>query len=184
MGVLEKARDRFPDNAKIRYYLGSLYDRNGEANKSLKEMEAILERDPNHADALNYVAYTWTTQGVNLEEAEEYLRRALGLRPDSGYILDSLGWNLFVRGKVKKAIPHLEKAAELNPNEATIIDHLADAYLRANLQNKAVAEYKKAYQIAKDQALKEKIGKKLRTLETELDGNRTDKRSLAGDEKN
>ena len=180
--TLEKAKKRFPDHEKIRYYLGSLYDRQGETKKSIQEMEAILETNPKHADALNYIAYTWTVQGTHLEKAEEYIRRAMKIRPKNGYIVDSLGWNLFVRGKVKEAIPYLEKAANLKPNEATILDHLADAYLKANLQNKALVQYRKAFEVAQDEKLKDKIQKKIRTVETRIANQvKEDQRSVAGD---
>ncbi len=184
ISILEKAKGRFPGNDKIRYYLGSLYDRTGNIKKSLEEMEKILETNPKHADALNYIAYTWTVQGIHLEEAEAYIRRALKIRPDNGYIIDSLGWNLFARGKVKEAVPYLEKASQMKPGEATILDHLADAYLKANLQKKALVQYRKAFDAASDKTLKIKINKKIQNLETRMANGNEDARSIAGDSKN
>src|SRR5690606_29945886 len=116
-------------------------DKHGEVDKGLAQMEEIILRNPNNSDALNYLGYTWTVQGVKLDEAERLLKRALSLSPENGYIVDSWGWHLLVRGRVDEAIVQLERAASLRPNEPTILEHLADAYLRSNLREKALAKY-------------------------------------------
>ena len=129
MKTLEEAVRVLPEDEKVKYYLGSLYDRQGKIEDSLKVMEAILAINPQHADALNYIGYTWTLKGVNLDKAEQKLRKAMELRPESGYIRDSWGWYLFVRGKSKEAIVELEKAVRLKPDEPTILEHLGDVYM-------------------------------------------------------
>ncbi|MEO5969502.1 MAG: tetratricopeptide repeat protein, partial [Bdellovibrionia bacterium] len=84
--ILEKAVKEYPENEKVRYYLGSLYDRQGNVDKGVDQMQAILKINPENVDALNYVAYTWTQKGINLNDAELLLKRALKLRPENGYI--------------------------------------------------------------------------------------------------
>src|SRR4029077_7612526 len=146
---------------KIRYYLGSLYDRQGKADKGMDQMEAILKVNPDNVDALNYIGYTWTMKGVRLNDAEKLLRRALVLRPDSGYIQDSWGWYLYVRGRTNEAVVELEKAARLKPNESTILEHLADAYMRSNLRQKALLRYRDAAKYAEDDDSKRKLQDKV-----------------------
>lgn len=166
--ILKKAVLDFPDNEKIRYYLGSLYDRQGDSDKGLEQMEAILKFNPENVDALNYIGYTWTQMGVRLNDAEKLLKRALGLRPDNGYIQDSWGWYLLTRGRIKEAVVELEKAAKLKPNEATILDHLGDAYLRNNLREKALIQYNDAVKYTEDENSKRKIEFKAKGLQREL----------------
>ena len=36
-------------------------------------MQGILKINPDNVDALNYIGYTWTTQGVRLDDAEKIL---------------------------------------------------------------------------------------------------------------
>ena len=48
--------------------------------------------------------------------------------PNDSVIMDSLGWVYFKTGDYKNAINYLEKASELNPQNAIISDHLGDAY--------------------------------------------------------
>lgn len=166
--VLEGAVKRFGEDERIRYYLGSLYDHQGEVTKGLEQMEAILKINPNNVDALNYVGYTWTNQGVRLNEAEILLKRAMGLSPDNGYVKDSWGWHLFVRGRVDEAVVELEKAVSLSPNEATILEHLADAYLRSNFPEKALARYRDAVKYASNEEIKKKLEEKLNNVQTVL----------------
>ena len=168
--ILEAAVTKFPEDEKLRYYLGSVYDRRGETDKSLDQMEQLLSINPNNVDALNYIGYTWTERGMRLNDAEKMLRRALGLKPDNGYIQDSWGWHLFIRGRVSEAVVELEKAAKLKPNEATILEHLGDAYLRSNLREKAAEQYKQAVKHSESAQVKKKIELKLQTLKRELAG--------------
>ena len=166
--VLEDGRKRFPEDEKILYYLGSLFDRLGDPGKGVEHMEAILAVNPENVDALNYIGYTWTTQGIRLNDAEKLLRRALALKPDNGYIQDSWGYYLFVRGRNSEAIVELEKAARLRPQESTILEHLGDAYIRGNLWQKAFSRYHDAVKYAEDDTAKQKLETKLLNLQREF----------------
>ncbi len=168
VGVLENAVNLFPEDEKVRYYLGSLYDRQGKTDRSLMQMEAILRLNAENVDALNYIGYTWTVQGVHLNDAEKMLRKAVKLRPDNGYVQDSWGWHLYVRGRVNEAIVELEKAAKLKPTEATILEHLADAYLRMNLREKAAHQYEEAARYAEDDSSRQKLHEKLTLVREEI----------------
>lgn len=155
--ILQKATQLFPDDEKIHYYLGSLYDHSGDIDKSLEQMEAILRLNPENVDALNYIGYTWTQKGIRLNDAAKLLKRALALKPKNGYIQDSWGWYLFTTGKVKEAVVQLEKAVRLKPNEPTILEHLGDAYLRSNLREKALVQYRDAAKYAENLESRKKL---------------------------
>jgi Tfp pilus assembly protein PilF len=138
-----------------------MYDHQGKVDQGLTAMEAILKINPDNVDALNYIGYTWTTRGTRLDDAERLLKRALALRPDNAYIQDSWGWYLFTRGRLAESVVQLEKAVNLKPNESTILEHLADAYLRANLEEKAYARYSEAARFAEDPETKQKLEAKV-----------------------
>jgi Flp pilus assembly protein TadD len=80
---------------------------------------------------MNFVGYSYAEQGVRLEEAERLVRRALELKPRSGHLLDSLGWVLLRRGEHRRAVEVLEQAESLAGPNATIQEHLGDAYRAA-----------------------------------------------------
>jgi Flp pilus assembly protein TadD len=56
------------------------------------------------------------------------IERAVTLRPNSGFIVDSLGWAHFKLGAFDTAVRYLERAVELSPGDPTLNDHLGDAY--------------------------------------------------------
>ena len=58
------------------------------------------------------------------------IKMAVKLRPNDGYIVDSLGWAYYKLGNYKDAVPQLERAVEIRPNDPIINDHLGDVYWR------------------------------------------------------
>lgn len=162
--VLSEGVQEFPTESRLRYYLGSLYDRQGNWAAGLDQMELILKTNPENIEALNYLGYTWTRQGVRLEDAEKVLKHALSLQPNNGFIQDSWGWYLFVAGRTLEAVAELEKAVQLEPKEAVIQEHLADAYLRANFREKALRHYQLAALLAPEMPQLESLRLKVARL--------------------
>ena len=72
------------------------------------------------------------------------LVRAVELRPNDGYIVDSLGWVYFRLGAYEKAVDQLERAVELRPQDPVINDHLGDAYWRVGRQQEARFQWRRA----------------------------------------
>jgi tetratricopeptide (TPR) repeat protein len=128
--VLERAVAAHPGDPGLLYSLGAAHERAGDLDAGLARMRALLAIEPDHPDALNFVAYTWADRGVRLDEAEAMLRRALELRPGEPSFLDSLGWVYFRKGDLARAVEALERAASADP-DATILEHLGDAYRAA-----------------------------------------------------
>ena len=80
---------------------------------------------------LNYLAYSWTEQGIDLPLARRMIERAVAQRPNDAAMTDSLGWIMLRQGDVKGAVQQLERASELEPEDPTINNHLGDAYRAA-----------------------------------------------------
>jgi tetratricopeptide (TPR) repeat protein len=133
-----------PGDEVLLYALGSAYESAGRRDAAVAQMRALLVLNPDHAEALNFVGYTLAEQGVRLEEAETLVRRALELKPRSGHMLDSLGWVLFRRGDLRRAVELLEQADALAGPDATILEHLGDAYRAASRPADAARAYSRA----------------------------------------
>ncbi|MCK5837087.1 MAG: tetratricopeptide repeat protein, partial [Desulfobacula sp.] len=97
------------------------------------------------------LGYTYADQGIKLDEALLLLKRAYELKPDDGYVTDSLGWVYYKMGDYQKAVEYLEKAAELTSFETIISDHLGDAYQKANQLENAINTYRKALSNAREE---------------------------------
>jgi tetratricopeptide (TPR) repeat protein len=141
-----------PRDETLLYALASAYDRAGQPDAALGQMRALLALNPDHAEALNFVGYTLADKGVRLDEAERHVRRALELKPRSGHVLDSLGWVLFRRGELDKAVETLERADRLAGPDSTILEHLGDAYRAAARLADAENAYRRALASVADSA--------------------------------
>ena len=110
-------------------------------------MQDVLQINKNNAEALNFIGYSWADRGMNLDESEKLIKKALKLKPEDGYITDSLGWVYFKKGRIDKAISILEKAVLLAPKDSTIAEHLGDAYLKNNEYEHARQLFEKALEL-------------------------------------
>ena len=121
---------------------GIAYERIKEWSKAEPSFTKSLELSPNQAEVLNYLGYSWIDQGINLEKGLELIRKAVELRPSSGFIVDSLGWAHYRIGEFDEAVIELERAVALMPQDPTINDHLGDAYWRVGRKLEATFQWK------------------------------------------
>lgn len=145
------------------YARGMVYEREGQWNKAEADLKAALVYRPDHPYLLNYLGYAWADQGVHLEESLKLLERAASLRPEDGFIQDSLGWVTYMMGKYDDAVPKLEKAVELMPYDPTLNDHLGDAYWQVGRRMEAQFQWQRAsnYAGSGDEKLKQSVAVKL-----------------------
>ena len=68
---------------------------------------------------------------------------------------------MYQTSRFDEAVPILERAVRLRPNDATINDHLGDAYWRVQRKLEAIYQWKRAITMNPDSELKEKIQQKL-----------------------
>lgn len=99
-------------------------------------LSRILEADPNNAMALNALGYTWADRNENLEQAADYIDRALAMRPDDPAIMDSKGWVEYRLGNLETAEQWLRRAAEAYDNDE-VAAHLAEVLWVLNHREEA-----------------------------------------------
>jgi tetratricopeptide (TPR) repeat protein len=152
---------RFPRNADLHYVRGSILEKMNRFEESIKSMETVLDIDPQNADALNFIGYSYADRGIHLDRAEQMIIQALKIKPDNGYILDSLGWVHFKKNQYDSALKHLKRAWELLPDDSNIMEHLGDVYLKIGQDKEALDHYRNAVKIDSDNST---LKKKLDTL--------------------
>ncbi len=107
-------------------------------------MRRVLSLDPGNADALNFIGYSYADRGIHLDEAEQMIVQALKIKPDSGYILDSMGWVHFRKSNYESALTYLKKALEFLPEDPGVMEHLGDVYFETGRRQEALEWYRKA----------------------------------------
>ena len=89
------------------------------------------------------------------------LKRAVAMRPEDGFIVDSLGWAYFKLGQYDEAVKYLEQAILLEPGLAAINDHLGDAYWKVGRHNEARFQWQHALTMKPEKDEEPRIRRKL-----------------------
>ena len=120
------------------------YERQDLWEQAEADFRRALELNPDQPQVLNYLGYSLVEKQIKLDEALDMIQRAVAARPDSGYIVDSLGWVLYRLGRYEEAVPHMERAAELMPIDPIVNDHLGDVYWAVGRTLEAEFQWKRA----------------------------------------
>lgn len=146
-------------NSRLYFRLGVVYDKMGSKQDSIEAMKEVVRLKPENAEALNYLGYTYADLGINLDEAEKLIQTALRIKPNDGYITDSLGWLNYKKGRYHDALKYLNRAVELVPDDPVILEHLGDVHQKMGRGEKALIYYKRSL---------EKKGKNKKSLEEKI----------------
>lgn len=165
MASLTAGTAAFPRSEQLHFEHALLLEKAGLHQQALTAMQRVLEISPDHAEALNYIGYTWADQNIKLEEAYQYIRRAVEIKPDNGFIRDSLGWVEFRRGNYQKALQELLHALQLEPNDPHIYAHLGDVYRALDRPEDARKAYLKSLEMFDDASEQGVLRKKLDELQ-------------------
>jgi len=144
------------------YARGTCHEREKNWPKAEADLKAALKLVPDQPLVLNYLGYSWIDQGLNLKEGLKLIERAVALKPDDGYVVDSLGWAHFKLGNIKQAVLFLERAVELRPDDPILNDHLGDALWRAGRQREARFQWEQALTLKPEPEDATKIRAKIR----------------------
>ena len=110
------------DNEMAWLLLGAIYEHQKQYDKAEDEFKKVLDVNPRNAIALNYYGYMLAERGVRLDEARDFVQRALDQEPYNGAYLDSLGWTYYKQNKLDQAELTLRKAIERESHDPTIRD--------------------------------------------------------------
>lgn len=160
LDVLLKAAGLWPENATITYRLGLIYDRMNHRDQAMLMMEKVISRNPEHAEALNYLGYSLAEQGRDLARAELLIEGALTIKPDNGYFVDSLAWVYFKQGKNKRAWQEIQRAVQLVDSDPVIWEHYGDIARALNYFWEARRGYEKSLKLEGEnaQGVRSKLG--------------------------
>ncbi|UUV07725.1 tetratricopeptide repeat protein [Ruegeria sp. YS9] len=128
----------------LHYARGISHERLKHWDQAEADFRRALELNPDQPQVLNYLGYSLVERKEKLDEALDMIERAVAARPDSGYIVDSLGWVLFRLGRYDEAVEHMERAVELMPVDPVVNDHLGDVYWAVGRAREAEFQWRRA----------------------------------------
>lgn len=158
--ILEKGKERHPNNANLIFNLGYFYEKENLVEECIAQMKKVIELDPKFSGAYNYLGYLYAENDRNLDEAEQLIKKALELKPNDGYYLDSLGWVYYKQNKLDLALKILLKANEVSKDEGVILEHIADVYLAKSQVELAIKYYEKSLKTKLSESDRKRIEKK------------------------
>ena len=148
VAAYDAALEHMPESSGSRWFLlyarGISLERLSQWPRAEADFRAALVLRPDSPQVLNYLGYSLVEKEDKLDEALDMIERAVAARPDSGYIVDSLGWVLYRLGRYDEAVAHMERAVELMPVDPVVNDHLGDVYWAVGRQREAEFQWKRA----------------------------------------
>ena len=149
MDVYDASLEEFPGNTDLLYARGMLAAKMDRLDILERDMRAIIAREPDNADALNALGFTLADLTDRYEEAYALVKRAIEIKPDDHYIVDSLGWVLHRMGRHREALVQLRRAMSLNP-DPEIAAHLGEVLWVLGNKVEARAVWSTALETAPD----------------------------------
>ncbi len=150
------ATSRIPETFKLELIPLALqlafgYHQANQLNRAERAYCAILEVQPDHAEAL-YGLGVLVNQLGQLERAEQLLRAVLRVQPNStkAWAWFSLGNLRQAQGQMSEAVEYYHRVLALQPNSAVVHNNLGYALQQQGLLEEAITCYQKALEIKPD----------------------------------
>ncbi len=161
--INDALRDQ-PDNTELLYSRAMAAEKIGDIAQLEKDLKRIIILNPEDASALNALGYTLGNRTDRLDEAYQYVSKALELRPEDPAILDSMGWVLYKRGEPDAARNYLRQAYEKFP-DPEVAAHYGEVLWILGEQNQARQVWRDALEHTPDaphiREVMEKLGARL-----------------------
>jgi tetratricopeptide (TPR) repeat protein len=163
--AIKEGRKRFPQNLSLLLEQAQLYLERGDANKLIASLKKAIAQKPDNPSNANFnflIGKSYDDMGKQ-DSAEIYYKKAIQVNPkffEAYYNIGAIYVNKAAKiqkeandlplsenkkfealekqanANLKKAIPWLEKALELNPNDGPTIKGLKEAYARLKMNDK------------------------------------------------
>lgn len=143
------------------YVRGISYERTDQWDKAEADLRYALTLQPDEPRVLNYLGYSMLEMNIKLDEALSMIETAVKASPDSGYIIDSLGWALFRMGRYQDAVDPMERAVELMPLDPIVNDHVGDVYWAVGRLREANFQWRRALSFDPEPEEAKRIRRKL-----------------------
>lgn len=159
MVLMNEALHALPENKDLLYARALLAAQLNMVAVHEQDMRRVLAKDPKNAHALNALGYTLADQTDRYKEAYDLVRKALKLKPNNAYILDSMGWVYYRLGDNDEALKYLRLALKKR-HDAEIAAHLGEVLWVTGDKDAARSVWDRALKDSPDNSvLKEMIKK-------------------------
>ncbi len=110
LATLDAALAKYPDAVDLRFARVFQLEASDQVNEAIDELRTIVASRPQDPVALNALGYTLVDRTRHHREGYELIEQALEQTPDSGAVLDSMGWALHRLERNEEALEYLAQA--------------------------------------------------------------------------
>ncbi len=137
------------DSTRLTPYLaiGYIYHQTKDWAKSEDAYLQALKIAPESPVVLNNFAYMLSVQGVRLEEALEYVDKALEKSPETSSYHDTRGWILYGLNRHEEALKEIEISLKDDSDNAEVFEHLSAVYKALGRSDDAEKATKRAEEL-------------------------------------
>ena len=110
LALLDSALKEYPDAADLRFAHVFQLESADKVDAAISELRRLVADRPEDPAASNALGYTLVDRTRHHREGLKLIEHALAQTPDSGAVLDSMGWALHRVGRTEEALTYLEHA--------------------------------------------------------------------------
>jgi tetratricopeptide (TPR) repeat protein len=152
MEIYDRGLTEFPGNTDLLYARALTAEKVDRIDWLERDINTILEREPDNAHALNALGYTLADRTNRLDEAMRYIKRAMELEPNEPAIIDSMGWVNYRMGNYDEALKYLRRAVGMM-QDPEIAAHLGEVLWVSGRHDEARRVWERALEEAPDSSI-------------------------------
>ena len=142
VGLINFGLEKYKNNGAFLYTRALVAEKVNRMDIVESDLKKLIQLEPENAQALNALGYTWANNGIKLKEANSYIDKALAMEPNDAAILDSKGWVLYKLGNYNESEKYLMRALKLN-DDPEIVSHVIQLLVKVDKIKDAKNVYKK-----------------------------------------
>lgn len=143
IALLDSALKEYPDAAELRFARVFQLEGADHVDEAVRELRKLVADRPGDPVAENALGYTLVDRTGKSREGLKLIDQALLQTPDSGAVLDSMGWALHRVKRDAEALSYLQRA-KLRISDPEVDVHLIDVLIALGRKDEAQAVLKEA----------------------------------------
>jgi tetratricopeptide (TPR) repeat protein len=157
-----------PEDVRGLHVLSLIQQERGDTKAAEGTLRTLVNQDPENANALNSLGYLLAERGTQLDEAVQFVERALKIDPQNPAFLDSLGWAYYQQGHFDRADQPLTEAAAKLQTSSVVQEHLGDLRFKQQRFADAASAWERALAGDGESIDRAKIEQKIRDARSRM----------------
>jgi tetratricopeptide (TPR) repeat protein len=159
IALIDAGLVQYPDASELKFARIFQLEAADKVDAAIADLRKLYEERSEDPAAANALGYTLVDRTRQHKEGLKLIEQALAQTPDSGAVLDSMGWALHRANRDEDALSYLEHAKR-RINDPEVDLHLGEVLLALNRKDDARQVWKKAVERYPDNAeLKQRLQK-------------------------